>query len=933
MKIVTTTTNENKEAFQKSQKRYTLWVKLRCTLPIQEVPGWSGFVSLLGRVPENLTKVDYYPVIGHPITEYSTVQECLRYAENATKEVGQKYTITTYDLGVIMKAFPLVWNKPEQYKDHIILVGTFHTIMAYFKMIGKKMDGSGFCDVVLEAGLSSSGSIHGVESGKNYDRAMNCHKAVAECLERQLMMKFNKSCDITISDTSKTAVTLMARTPSQTNLENLQNHEDICQYFTCYEKFRKGVSEGKIGKTAQFWLSYVNHVQLVLSLSESVKTHNFHLYVHCMYLMADLFFSYGGHNYARYLTYFAQYITNIEETHPGATELLQRGAIGVARSKIPGNRCDVDKTMEETFMRHSKSRGGSGGVGMTGILTSNESRQRWVRTTHERTKYLQYTLEMANMSHHPVHKHHDLRPCEITKSEHQVTKVIDAFEGFVQPFEIGNTDLLYNISSGAPVPKDVEADILSAELIGNKLKTEFIENRLKKNTDMFEPVKRLKLKTMASVNKIVKLKTSSNKLIEYRQSASIAFQLLIKAQNQQLDLRVILTYPLTVVPLSIATSDGFLFRSDKSKGFTYLVKGVRNAAIPPSDKTLSIIDGNATYYYLKKVPENFNLISHKLFDFLPAKGDSVFSTDMYKEYSIKGMTRDVRGTSEKLIIRGINTKKPKDWKLFLQNSDNKLQLCNILHEVWKQHAFAKKLQNKSVILIVEGTAYLLKSEDAESVQEKEIYELKSNQEETDHRQILYIEYAQNEGYEFARVKANDSDVGYILLHFAKMLNIRIIYDTGIGNNKKLIDITEMAENLTQEYCTALMCLHIFTGCDTTSQFKGLGKVRPIKKLQKMPKFVKVLAKLGESWEMSKQLLDELDEFTCTIFGYPRFKSVNELRHHLIIKKCGDTNILDSSKNIGLGGIPVCRAVLDEHCHRVNYQVTIFMSSVFTSLMG
>ena len=94
--------------------------------------------------------------------------------------------------------------------------------------------------------------------------------------------------------------------------------------------------------------------------------------------MVDLFYSFDGHNYSRYLTFFALFLANIDETHPGASELLKAGAISVARSYVPGNRCVVDKTIEETFMKHAKSHGGSGGcgAGLTGILTNFNAYQR-----------------------------------------------------------------------------------------------------------------------------------------------------------------------------------------------------------------------------------------------------------------------------------------------------------------------------------------------------------------------------------------------------------------------------------------------------------------------------------------------------------------------------------------------------------------------------
>ena len=59
----------------------------------------------------------------------------------------------------------------------------------------------------------------------------------------------------------------------------------------------------------------------------------------------------------RYLTWFEAFLTNVELSHPGSTNLLTNGAIAVARSQIPGALSAVDKTMEETFMKFAKSAG------------------------------------------------------------------------------------------------------------------------------------------------------------------------------------------------------------------------------------------------------------------------------------------------------------------------------------------------------------------------------------------------------------------------------------------------------------------------------------------------------------------------------------------------------------------------------------------------
>ena len=90
-----------------------------------------------------------------------------------------------------------------------------------------------------------------------------------------------------------------------------------------------------------------------LSLKRSVKTNDFELYAHCLSAMSDLFFSFGGQNYARYLTYFSMFMANIELSHPKAIDQIKLGVISVARSFIPGNRCAVDQTIKDTFMKHA----------------------------------------------------------------------------------------------------------------------------------------------------------------------------------------------------------------------------------------------------------------------------------------------------------------------------------------------------------------------------------------------------------------------------------------------------------------------------------------------------------------------------------------------------------------------------------------------------
>ena len=131
----------------------------------------------------------YYLVIQKSITEYSTVQEVFRYAEEAFNEVGQSIVIAIFNLRVCMEGYPLVWNSQEKYKNNIIIIGIFYFIMAYFKMIGKN-GWIWFSDVLLEAGTITTGSMTEVMNGKNYSRALNCHKTLTEAIFSLLFQRF-----------------------------------------------------------------------------------------------------------------------------------------------------------------------------------------------------------------------------------------------------------------------------------------------------------------------------------------------------------------------------------------------------------------------------------------------------------------------------------------------------------------------------------------------------------------------------------------------------------------------------------------------------------------------------------------------------------------------------------------------------------------------
>lgn len=157
----------------------------------QVVPGFGGFVSATGTAPERKSTIEYFTPINQPFTEYSVIKELLKRSEDATREVGQEYVLNTFDLGGCMKALPLIWKFPTEYKNHIVIPGPFHTAMNYIGMItGNKCKGSGYSEILIEAGLVTSGCLKNVLKGKAFAKALFCLKTVSEAMERLLFERF-----------------------------------------------------------------------------------------------------------------------------------------------------------------------------------------------------------------------------------------------------------------------------------------------------------------------------------------------------------------------------------------------------------------------------------------------------------------------------------------------------------------------------------------------------------------------------------------------------------------------------------------------------------------------------------------------------------------------------------------------------------------------
>ncbi|KAL2095547.1 hypothetical protein ACEWY4_007695 [Coilia grayii] len=257
----------------------------------------------------------------------------------------------------------------------------------------------------------------------------------------------------------------------------------------------------------------------------------------------------------------------------------------------------------------------------------------------------------------------------------------------------------------------------------------------------------------------------------------------------------------------------------------------------------------------------------------------------------------------------------------ITRSEEQKALVHLLLNHWSSQDMMENVLQRPVIFIEAGQAYRIECNDG--VMSKELLpEICSKHEETDVRVIIYMQYITTKmpHIRTVRVRAKDSDIFFILLYYAKSSTVNIIFDMG----DRLINISQLAEDYSQDHISALLALHAFTGADCTSAFKGKGKVQPMKILNQNSKFIQVFAKVGNSWELDEEILSGVEEFTCRLYGFSRrIKKVDEAREIKVKKVCGSSFELRQGLSVDLSTFPPCRRVLLQHMKRVNFQVCIW----------
>ena len=196
--------------------------------------------------------------------------------------------------------------------------------------------------------------------------------------------------------------------------------------------------------------------------------------------------------------------------------------------------------------------------------------------------------------------------------------------------------------------------------------------------------------------------------------------------------------------------------------------------------------------------------------------------------------------------------------------------------------------------------------------------LSCNHEEADTRLIFHAHKASLASQiKQIVVWSPDTDVFILCIyHKERIYSPELWFRTGVKDKSRFIPVHTICTNFGSDLCKALLGFHALTGCDSTSGFASVGKVKFFEALKKHPTKYSSVSKLGNDLDVS-ELMPGIEQFIChTYDNKATVKEVNECRYRTFCQKRAANEALP----------PTLDSLL-YHTKRCNFQALVWKSAL------
>ena len=132
-------------------------------------------------------------------------------------------------------------------------------------------------------------------------------------------------------------------------------------------------SNGKRGKTANFWINYVNIIQLYHEFSRSIRPGDLFWFISSLPKITNYFSAFNQPNYARWTVKYHDNLLNLPETYRNVYLEFKIRLFGIERTPKSFSRSPIDLVLERTINADTACQR----AWVSALTNSISARQRW----------------------------------------------------------------------------------------------------------------------------------------------------------------------------------------------------------------------------------------------------------------------------------------------------------------------------------------------------------------------------------------------------------------------------------------------------------------------------------------------------------------------------------------------------------------------------
>ena len=252
------------------------------------------------------------------------------------------------------------------------------------------MESSGGPEVLCISDVLASGSVSGFLAGKHVNRCNRLHPLFATALEILHFPGFIEKHGWMTDDIMALLHELGGNVCMKSLSAILQT--DACtKLLERYDEYCGCTWQGEHGKTAMFWMTYIDLVKIYLLLDRACRTNDVYLYIYALGQMLSVFFTTHRPQLCQMDDTLPSEPYKYEHSHPGIRPIFEGGALSIRCTSKSFSRSAVDLTLEQTVNRDAASRQ----TGIAAFTQCVKARKRWTKTRTVRGAVVGCLLEMA----------------------------------------------------------------------------------------------------------------------------------------------------------------------------------------------------------------------------------------------------------------------------------------------------------------------------------------------------------------------------------------------------------------------------------------------------------------------------------------------------------------------------------------------------------